>query len=270
MTIRFDNQGPLVPLSDPRSAIPILKPFPVWSGWDVLAMALFFCLATFIVALIAQGIWYLLSVSLDNFYTLNNPSYHGIAHILVANLLNGLTLLFIYWTITFKYKAPFWTSIKWRNQSSTRTQSYLFMGGLLAITMGVLSSFIPESQELPIGKLLSDAKTAILLGIMAVFVAPFVEEVIFRGFIYPVIEHRWGQTMGVTLTALMFASLHITQLWGSWIAVGGILFVGIVLSLVRAMTDSLFPSFLLHLSYNTTLCLLSLLGFFLETRSATT
>ena len=270
MTVRLDNQDPLVPLSAPKSAIPIPKPFPIWSGWDVLAMVLFFCLATFIVALIAQGTWYLLSVSLDNFSTLNHSSYHGIVHILVANLLNGLTLLFIYWTITFKYKAPFWTSIKWRNRSRTRTQAYLFIGALLAITMGALSSFIPESQELPIGKLLSHTETAILLGIMAVFVAPFVEEVIFRGFIYPVIEHRWGQTIGVTLTALMFASLHITQLWGSWIAVGGILFVGLVLSLVRAMTDSLFPSFLLHLSYNTTLCLLSLLGFFLETRSAAT
>lgn len=266
MIVRSDNQGPLVPLSAPKPAIP--KPFPVWSGWDVLAMVLFFCLATFIVALIAQGTWYLLSVNLGNSYTLNHPSYHGIAHILVANLLNGLTLLFIYWTITFKYKVPFWTSIKWRKQSRTRPQAYLSLGALLAITMGALSSFIPESNELPIGKLLSHAETAILLGIMAVFVAPFVEEVIFRGFIYPVIEHRWGQITAVSLTALMFASLHITQLWGSWIAVGVILFVGLVLSFVRAVTDSLLPSFLLHLSYNSTLCLLSLLGFFLEKRGA--
>ncbi|PYV90700.1 MAG: hypothetical protein DMG05_09450, partial [Acidobacteria bacterium] len=61
-------------------------------------------------------------------------------------------------------------------------------------------------------------------------------------------------------TALLFTTVHVTQLWGSWSGIVLILLVGITLSTVRAKTDSLIPSFVIHLSYNSTICLLFLVG----------
>ena len=110
--------------------------------------------------------------------------------------------------------------------------------------MGALSSRIPGIEELPVSELLRHTQTALLLGVTAIAVAPLVEEVVFRGFIFPVLERRWGPVAAVLLTAAMFTSLHVTQLSGSWMAVSLILLVGLVLSLVRALTGALRPAFL--------------------------
>jgi membrane protease YdiL (CAAX protease family) len=220
----------------------------------------FFPLSAFLILLLSQGIGYLLVFVFGKNYFLDQPSYHAVIQILFTSLLNGSLLLFIYFTITFKYKVPFWSSIKWGNLNKVQVNFYVLTGMLLALVMGFLSGFISEEKNPPITELLKYPESAILLGIVAVLVAPFIEEVIFRGFIYPVLERRWGQYTAVFLTALMFVSLHVSQLWGSWLGISAIFFVGLLLSIVRAKTDSLFPSFLLHLSYNTTLCLLAMVG----------
>lgn len=234
--------------------------FPVWSGWDLLAMIVFFPFSAFLILVLSGGVRYLLFFVFEENFFLGQPSYQAIIQILFTSLLNGSLLLFIYFTITFKYKAPFWASIKWRNQNKVQVNFYVLMGMLLACMMGTLSSFISEEENPPIAELLKYTESAILLGIVAVLVAPFVEEVIFRGFVYPVLERKLGQWAAVILTALMFVSLHVGQLWGSWLGISVIFFVGLLLSIIRAKTDSLFPSFLLHLSYNTTLCLLAMVG----------
>ena len=86
------------------------------------------------------------------------------------------------------------------------------------------------------------------------------EEVIFRGFLYPVVERRLGKTGALLITALLFSGVHVSQLWGSWPAIILITVVGFTLSSVRAHTDALLPSFIIHLSYNSTICLLFLIG----------
>ena len=66
--------------------------------------------------------------------------------------------------------------------------------------------------------------------------------------------------MAVGVTAVLFTAVHVSQLWGSWVGILLILLVGLTLSIVRAKTDSLVPSFVIHLSYNSTIALLFLAG----------
>lgn len=122
----------------------------------------------------------------------------------------------------------------------------------------------PVPDEPPLEKLLRIPLAAFLFAALGVFVAPFVEEVIFRGFVYPVVERHLGRTLAVVATALLFSGVHVSQLWGSWPAIALITVVGFTLSTIRAQTDSLFPSFIIHLSYNTTICLLFLVGVLVE------
>ena len=238
--------------------------FPVWSGRDLLELAGFFCLGLVMLMLAAQAAGSLLAIYLGRPALAADPVYLGMAQILMTNLLNGLVLFFIYRTITVRYRSPFWSSLKWRGPTAAPAGLFLVLGALLALVMGALSSRIPGIEDLPVSGLLRHAQTAVFLGVTAIAVAPLVEEVVFRGFIYPVVERRWGSVAAVLLTALMFTSLHVTQLWGSWMAVSLILLVGLALSLVRALTGALLPAFLLHLAYNTTLCFLSLVGLALE------
>ena len=250
------------PSAGPRTPLPVS--FPVWNGRDLLELAGFFCLGLVVLMLAAQATGSLLTRYLGRTELAADPVYLGMAQILLTNLLNGLVLFFIYRTVTVKYRSPFWSSLKWKGPTSIPPGLFLVLGALLALVMGALSSRIPGIEDLPVSELLRHAQTAVFLGVTAIAVAPLVEEVVFRGFIFPVLERRWGPVAAVLLTALMFTSLHVTQLWGSWMAVSLILLVGLALSLVRALTGALLPAFLLHLAYNTTLCLLSLIGLALE------
>ena len=263
-----DDTGSKNPFPTPGeldgSPAPAPVSFPVWSGRDLLELAGFFCLGLVVLMMAAQAAGSLLTIYLGRPALAADPVYLGMAQILMTNLLNGLVLFFIYRTITVRYRSPFWSSLKWRGPTAAPAGLFLVLGALLALVMGALSSRIPGIEDLPVSGLLQHAQTAVFLGVTAIAVAPLVEEVVFRGFIYPVVERRWGSVAAVLLTALMFTSLHVTQLWGSWMAVSLILLVGLALSLVRALTGALFPAFLLHLAYNTTLCLLSLVGLALE------
>ena len=246
------------------SPAPVPVSFPVWNGRDLLELAGFFCLGLVVLMLAVQAAGSLLALYPGRPALTADPVTQGMAQILMTNLLNGLVLFFIYRTVTVKYRSPFWSSLRWRGPTAAPAGLFLVLGALLALVMGALSSRIPGIEDLPVSGLLRHPQTAVFLGVTAVAVAPLVEEVVFRGFIFPVLERRWGWVAAVLLTALMFTSLHVTQLWGSWMAVSLILLVGLVLSLVRALTGALLPAFLLHLAYNATLCLLSLIGLALE------
>jgi membrane protease YdiL (CAAX protease family) len=83
--------------------------------------------------------------------------------------------------------------------------------------------------------------------------APLVEELFFRGFLYPALARRLGVAAGVALTALPFALIHASQLARAWAPLLLLFIVGLVLTAVRARTRSVGASFLVHVGYNATL-----------------
>jgi hypothetical protein len=99
-------------------------------------------------------------------------------------------------------------------------------------------------------QLFQDRRTAALLVLMAVLLAPVVEETIFRGYLYPLIARTFGITTGIAATGILFGLLHAPQLWGGWVQIGLLILVGIVFTYVRAVTRTVLGSYLLHVSYN--------------------
>jgi hypothetical protein len=79
------------------------------------------------------------------------------------------------------------------------------------------------------------------------------EELFFRGFLYPVLARSTGMPIAVLLTAVAFALLHGAQLGFSWGPVLVIFLVGIVLTVVRARKNSVAASVLIHMAYNGTI-----------------
>jgi membrane protease YdiL (CAAX protease family) len=79
----------------------------------------------------------------------------------------------------------------------------------------------------------------------AVFIAPFCEEVFFRGFVFQGLRRRLRVPWAVVLSALIFGIAHADP--GSF----PVLFIiGIVLAVVRWRTQSVWPSIGLHLINN--------------------
>jgi membrane protease YdiL (CAAX protease family) len=79
------------------------------------------------------------------------------------------------------------------------------------------------------------------------------EELFFRGFLYPVLARGIGIPLGIFLTAVGFALLHGAQLGFSWGPVLVIFLVGLVLTIVRARKNSVAAGVLIHMAYNGTI-----------------
>jgi len=75
----------------------------------------------------------------------------------------------------------------------------------------------------------------------AVIVAPFVEELYFRGLILPVLMRRFGTFFGIFLTSLLFALLHFQPNVVIYTFI-----LAIILAIIRLRLKSVIPSMLLH------------------------
>jgi uncharacterized protein len=157
-----------------------------------------------------------------------------------------------------KYHVRFGPAIHWRWPGS---RSWMFIGiGVLTVTLDFLSRFLPMPKNTPFEQFFERPLDAYLISIFAVTLGPLMEELFFRGFLYPVIARRWGMFWGIFLTALPFGLMHSMQYGNAWSAVLVIFLVGVVLTTVRAVTESVASSFLVHVGYNATLMLLAALA----------
>jgi len=163
-----------------------------------------------------------------------------------------LWLGFIYLIVSGKYHRRFWAALKWV-KTPYSTLGFLIAGAAVAFAAQLIYNLFPEQKHLPIEKLFTGPESAYLLALFGIVVAPFVEELVFRGFFYPVFERLWGFTAAVLLTALLFAGIHVPQLSGGWYEIASIFVVGALFSYCRGKTRSLVPSYLMHLAYNTAL-----------------
>jgi membrane protease YdiL (CAAX protease family) len=130
---------------------------------------------------------------------------------------------------------------------------YAVLGAIVAISGQMLSALLPIPKSLPIDQFFRSRSDAYLMAAFGVTVAPFVEEMFFRGFLYPVLARRVGMFLGVVLTAAPFALVHASQLGEAWGPVLVLFIVGLVLTGVRAATKSVAASMLVHIGYNLTL-----------------
>jgi len=87
----------------------------------------------------------------------------------------------------------------------------------------------------------------LFLGVVA---AAFMEEWLFRGYLYVNLRERHSGARTIFLTALGFSAVHITNPGASPLGWFNIILVGIVLGQLRELTGSLEVPFGLHLGWN--------------------
>jgi membrane protease YdiL (CAAX protease family) len=180
--------------------------------------------------------------------------------LLVQLVLYGPVLLYIVLLVVMHYQLPFWAGIRWRWPNGGNAVKLLLSGVLLALLVAAGSALVPDRRNFPLEKMFSSPAAAYALGAFAVLVAPFMEELIFRGVLFAFFERMAGLRWAVALSALLFAALHYSEYQGAWTHLGMILVVGVVFSVARALTGSVAPGFLLHTAYNGTFILALFLG----------
>jgi len=244
------SPSPGFPSADlPAMALPTEQKFPPW-GFGALAMviAVWFFALTISVTVAA--------VIAASFPTFSHATFTEISQspVVVIGAEVGaylITLLFLYRLLLVRYRMGFLDGLRWHWPAS-RWPRFLAVGVALAVAMQIASSRLPIPKNLPIDTYYTSTAAAWAMAFLGVLIAPFVEEVFFRGLLFPVLERRMGLFAGVVLTSLAFAALHGTQLGWAWGPLSVILAVGLVLTIVRARTNSVACSVLVHTAYNAT------------------
>jgi membrane protease YdiL (CAAX protease family) len=144
----------------------------------------------------------------------------------------------------------FLETIHWYPRHQYNTASLVSLGATLALTVLLVSAFLPTASQTPIEKMISSAKSLYVFALFGIFVAPTFEEIIFRGFLFKVFSDMSGPALAVPATAALFALLHAFQLWGNWPAIVLIFAVGYALAYLRNRSSSLIPGLIVHTSYN--------------------
>jgi membrane protease YdiL (CAAX protease family) len=182
---------------------------------------------------------------------------------------------------------PFFAALQWNAPAARRYLGWLIGAAFFCFLLAMLDELvIPGPTNAPIDKMFSNTSAAWLLFAFGVTVAPFFEEMTFRGFLLPALctaidwaisernhqpmlplgpngHPQWSRAAmiaGSLLTSLPFAAMHAEQIAHS---IGPLLLlycVSLVLCAARLFTRSLAASTLLHSTYNFLLFFMMMVG----------
>jgi membrane protease YdiL (CAAX protease family) len=161
------------------------------------------------------------------------------------------------------FRVGFFPALSWNWPS--RWPIFVVGGVMLALAVQFSAHLLPAPPELPIDKMLRTPFDGWLMCAFGVLIAPFAEEVLFRGLLFPALARRAGALGSLVITSALFGAVHAQQLAGAWIQVTCIALVSIVLTAVRWRFRSLASSTLVHVGYNGAL----FVALFVETRGFT-
>jgi len=224
---------------------------PAWSGFDILRLVFLGIVALFI------GVFTVLFIA--HFWFYRRLPIGALARsplVVVAGqaLAYILLLAYMYVLVTRERRRPdFLAAIHWNWPDYWSL--YMLGGFTLSVVLGLLVNRLPIPKNLPIDTFFRTSAEAWSISVFGITLAPLMEELFFRGFLYPVLARRIRVMPAVAITAFAFALLHGSQLSFSWGPVLVIFLVGVVLTLVRAHRNSVAASLLIHMAYNATISL---------------
>jgi hypothetical protein len=198
----------------------------------------------------AAAAWYAFRVYHEPLEQLTSDTQVIVAAQVVAY---AITFAVMYLIMTRSHSQQFWSGIRWRwPVRGAQVLGFAMAGVPLALAVSYLETVLPMPSQVPFERLFTNASAAYTMGVLAIVAAPFMEELFFRGFLYPVLR-RLGAAVAIVLTSAAFALVHGGQYGWAWSVVLLMFLVGFTLTVVRAWTGSVASGFLIHFGYNLTL-----------------
>ena len=163
-----------------------------------------------------------------------------------------LLMLGVVWFFAIFWRRSSLKDLGFRYYSIIKTIWYTFLALVLIFLVSFIYVFVLKSVfgiEAPpskIDELVQSGNISgnILIAVTAV-VAPFCEEIYFRGFLYSAFKKNFGVTLGLLISSLLFAAAHL-ELY-SFIP---IMVIGWILAYIYEKTKSIFTVIFLHSAYN--------------------
>jgi hypothetical protein len=176
----------------------------------------------------------------------------AIAALLLTFSFYGVWFLALYALIRLRYGRPFWRSLAWLRPPRGLWDSagWGFLMALAALVLGALLR--PPEIKTPFQEFLKDPGAIVLIGVFAVTLGPLCEELMFRGFLMPLLVRSFGALAGVLAAAVPFALLHGFQYAWTWQLLLIIFLAGAGFGWMRHRSGSTAAAVVMHAAYNLT------------------
>lgn len=175
-----------------------------------------------------------------------------------------LSIGIVWLIVTNRGRRPFWRTLGWywpKNFGPWKSVGLAIL--LLAIGWGITTAV--GGGETQLDQLIKSSPQARwIIAFLAVATAPLVEEIIYRGVVFGALQKAMNTYWAVVIVSVLFLGVHVLQYAENLGVLAVITILSIVLTLVRALTGSLLPCFVIHLVFNGIQSLILLLQPWLE------
>ncbi len=249
--VSFDSISLLPPNSGQDFLPTAINPdVPHWNILSALGFVLLSILAIVIFPNLAF-IGYALanSVPTSEWKDLVNDPNAILAAVLMTLPAHLLTIFAGWLLVTRGRRQPFFQTLGWRWNGFGFWACLLTTIGLYGIAIGIESLLGAQENELT--RILKSSRAAVyIIAFVATFTAPLVEEVVYRGVLYPAFRVKLGEIPAIFLVTFVFALIHVPQYLPNYGTIIVITILSLTLTLVRAKTGSLLPCVVIHTIFN--------------------
>src|SRR6185369_11633737 len=177
--------------------------------------------------------------------------FFSVAAILPTHL---LTFVLVWAIVSYAGRRPFWKNIEfdWPPNSSHAITIVVSVGlAIVLFSLAFLITSLYGERKTDLDLMIeSSIYTRIATAFVAVFTAPLVEELIYRGLLYKALEKAAGVAVAIGVVSLLFAGVHVFQYRNNLAVIAVITLLSITLTVTRAVTGKVLPAFIIHLVFN--------------------
>jgi membrane protease YdiL (CAAX protease family) len=220
------------------------EPTP-WGVLDVLKFATFYF------------IWANLLMVISALIPFEIYKPHEIIFRFIDTLLRCLFIIgIICYTVARKYHNNFFAALHFERIPTKEIIKFILIGfGLSALLLTMRYFSLPTSlrnfidKDIPSGHL-NKNYFELISGSFLALLAPFVEEIKYRSFIYSGFKRDVGQFASAVVVTVLFVASHGNNFQQDPVVLLSVIMGSIVFMIVRIKTDSLTKAILVHFSYN--------------------
>jgi membrane protease YdiL (CAAX protease family) len=228
----------IAPSEPPPPEPPPPETYPFWGYLDLLAFLVITFLVLALESVLASAF---LAVVHVKRLLVELPAQF----ILYGVMLGMLALIFRRY-----YGRPFWQSLRW--VPTGLSASFLATCGILLAFGVMVASLLLKTPDIdsPMKQYLTDRTSVLLIAVFGTTLGPLCEELLFRGFLQPLLVRSLGAAPGILLTALPFGLLHLEEYGYSWRHGLLITLAGAAFGWMRHRTGSTKAAVMMHAAYN--------------------
>ena len=161
-----------------------------------------------------------------------------------------LTFIAVWFVVTSRGRRPLWQTLGWSWPGNFGPWKTIGLAVLLLAVGSLITRYLGGSETQVDQIINSSLRSRFATAFLAAVTGPLVEELVYRGVLYSAFQRVLGMTWAVVLVSALFAGVHVIQYYNNLAVIAVIALLSVALTLARARSGSLLPSYVMHLVFN--------------------